>query len=93
MKSIQISHNQELKVIDCNNPGTPAEGEVLLKIEYVGFCGSDINTFMGRNTMALIYIVSWRHCAARQEFRCVGRHWLCRCGMKRSCRSWCKGCK
>jgi threonine dehydrogenase-like Zn-dependent dehydrogenase len=53
MKSIQISHNQELKVIDCNNPGTPAEGEVLLKIEYVGFCGSDINTFMGRNTMAL----------------------------------------
>ena len=37
MKSIQISHNQELKVIDCNNPGTPAEGEVLLKIEYVGF--------------------------------------------------------
>ena len=53
MKSIQISHNQELKVIDCNNSGTPAEGEVLLKIEYVGFCGSDINTFMGRNTMAL----------------------------------------
>ena len=53
MKSIQISHNQELKVIDCNNPRTPAEGEVLLKIEYVGFCGSDINTFMGRNTMAL----------------------------------------
>lgn len=53
MKSIQISHNQELKVIDCNNPGTPAAGEVLLKIEYVGFCGSDINTFMGRNTMAL----------------------------------------
>lgn len=53
MKSIQISHNQELKVIGCNNPGTPAEGEVLLKIEYVGFCGSDINTFMGRNTMAL----------------------------------------
>lgn len=53
MKSIQISHNQELQVIDCNIPEAPAEGEVLLKIEYVGFCGSDINTFMGRNTMAL----------------------------------------
>lgn len=53
MKSIQISHNQELQVIDCNIPEAPVEGEVLLKIEYVGFCGSDINTFMGRNTMAL----------------------------------------
>ena len=26
---------------------------MLLRMNYVGFCGSDINTFMGRNTMAL----------------------------------------
>lgn len=52
MKAIQISHNQELNIIDVEKPVVGA-GEVLLKMEYVGFCGSDINTFMGRNTMAL----------------------------------------
>ena len=53
MKAIQISHNQEYNVIDIDRPAAPQAGEVLLKIQYVGFCGSDINTFMGRNTMAL----------------------------------------
>lgn len=52
MKAIQISHNQELNIIDIEKPAAGA-GEVLLKLSYVGFCGSDINTFMGRNTMAL----------------------------------------
>lgn len=28
-----------------------AEGEVLLKIHYAGFCGSDLNTFRGANAM------------------------------------------
>ena len=53
MKAIQISHNQELNVIEMEKPQAPGCGEVLLKLCYVGFCGSDINTFMGRNTMAL----------------------------------------
>ncbi len=53
MKAIQITHSQELNVIDMEKPQAPAQGEVLLKLCYVGFCGSDINTFMGRNTMAL----------------------------------------
>ena len=53
MKAIQISHNQECKVIEMERPVEPQGGEVLLKIQYVGFCGSDINTFMGRNGMAL----------------------------------------
>lgn len=53
MKAIQISHNQELNIIDVEAPRTPERNEVLLKLCYVGFCGSDINTFMGRNTMAL----------------------------------------
>ena len=52
MKAIQISHNQELKLIDVEKP-VLGEGEVLLRMVYVGFCGSDINTFMGRNSMAL----------------------------------------
>lgn len=53
MKAIQISHSQELNIIDVESPKAPAEGEVLLKLCYVGFCGSDLNTFRGRNTMAL----------------------------------------
>ncbi len=53
MKAIQISHSQELYIIDIERPQAPAAGEVLLKLCYVGFCGSDINTFMGRNGMAL----------------------------------------
>lgn len=52
MKAIQISHSQELNIVDIEKPQCAA-GEVLLKLQYVGFCGSDINTFMGRNTMAL----------------------------------------
>ena len=53
MKAIQISHSQTLNIIELENPQAPSKGEVLLKMHYVGFCGSDINTFMGRNTMAL----------------------------------------
>lgn len=53
MKAIQITHSQELNVVDLPKPAMPGEGEVMLRLSYVGFCGSDINTFMGRNTMAL----------------------------------------
>lgn len=53
MLAIQITHQQELNIIDIPAPQQPEGGEVLLRLNYVGFCGSDINTFMGRNTMAL----------------------------------------
>ena len=53
MKAIQITHQQELNIVELEKPQAPSQGEVLLKLCYVGFCGSDINTFMGRNTMAL----------------------------------------
>ena len=53
MQAIQITHQQELNIIDIPAPQQPKGGEVLLRLNYVGFCGSDINTFMGRNTMAL----------------------------------------
>lgn len=53
MKAIEITHNQECRIIDIDTPARPSAGEVLLRINHVGFCGSDINTFMGRNLMAL----------------------------------------
>lgn len=53
MKAIQITHNKQLNIVQLEAPASPAAGEVLLKLSHVGFCGSDINTFLGRNTMAL----------------------------------------
>ena len=51
MKALQIPSLKKIQVIDLPKPEARA-GEVLLKLKYVGFCGSDLNTFLGRNTMA-----------------------------------------
>lgn len=56
MKALQISSPFTLDVIDLPMP-TPATGEVLLRLQYVGFCGSDLNTFRGRNQMALSPVI------------------------------------
>ncbi len=52
MKAIQIIDKHRAEVIETPRPEVK-RGEVLLRLEYVGFCGSDLNTFLGRNTMAL----------------------------------------
>lgn len=52
MKAIQIK-DQKIRVCDVEAPANPKAGEVLLKVLYVGFCGSDLNTYRGRNLMAL----------------------------------------
>lgn len=52
MKAIQIPGLQKIEVIDIPQPAAPAAGEVLIRLQYVGFCGSDLNTFLGRNGMA-----------------------------------------
>ena len=52
MKAIQIPGLQKIEVIDILQPAAPAAGEVLIRLQYVGFCGSDLNTFLGRNGMA-----------------------------------------
>lgn len=52
MKALQITGQEKIQTIELPTPGTPGTNEVLLKIEYVGFCGSDLNTFLGRNGMA-----------------------------------------
>lgn len=56
MKAIQISAPGELGVVDINTP-VSGEDEVLLKIKYVGFCGSDLNTFLGKNPMVRLPII------------------------------------
>lgn len=51
MKALQIPSLQTIQVVDLPKP-VAGPGEVLLKLKYVGFCGSDLNTFLGRNAMA-----------------------------------------
>lgn len=51
MKALRIPALNTIQVVELDRP-VAAPGEVLLRLEYVGFCGSDLNTFLGRNTMA-----------------------------------------
>ena len=50
MKAVQITAPNIVGMADVARPQMGA-GEVMVKIEYVGFCGSDLNTFLGRNPM------------------------------------------
>ena len=50
MKAIQIITPENIQIVDRPLP-VAGKGEVLLKINFVGFCGSDLSTFLGKNTM------------------------------------------
>ena len=56
MKAIQIPAPSALQVVDIAKPEAKS-GEVLLKIKFVGFCGSDLNTFLGRNPMVKLNVI------------------------------------
>ncbi|MBQ9676884.1 MAG: zinc-binding alcohol dehydrogenase family protein [Prevotella sp.] len=56
MKAIQITEPSVMKVIDIAEPQM-GDDDVLLKMKYVGFCGSDLNTFRGGNPMVKMPVV------------------------------------
>ena len=56
MKAIQITEPSVMKIIDIAEPQM-GDDEVLLKMKYVGFCGSDLNTFRGGNPMVMMPVV------------------------------------
>lgn len=56
MKAIQIIHPGEIKVVEIAKPEVKA-GEVLVKVNYVGFCGSDLNTYLGKNPMVKLPVI------------------------------------
>ena len=56
MKAIQISEPFVMKVIDIAEPEM-GDNEVLLRMKYVGFCGSDLSTFRGGNPMVKMPVV------------------------------------
>lgn len=45
-----------MKVVEMEKPQCGAD-EVLLRIQYVGFCGSDLNTYRGQNPMVKMPVV------------------------------------
>lgn len=56
MKAVQIVNPSEMRMVELDKPVAGA-GEVLVKINYVGFCGSDLNTFLGRNPMVKLPVI------------------------------------
>lgn len=50
MQAIVIKEPGVVQLMEKEMP-RPAYGEVLLKMRYVGFCGSDLTTFQGKNPM------------------------------------------
>ena len=45
-----------MAVVDIEEPRM-GDNEVLLRLSYVGFCGSDLNTFLGRNPMVHMPVI------------------------------------
>lgn len=56
MKAVQIVAPSEMKVVELEQP-QPGVGEVLVKMCYVGYCGSDLNTYLGRNPMVQLPVI------------------------------------
>ncbi len=56
MKAIKILEKGIVQVCEVPMP-IVHDGHVLLKIEYVGFCGSDLNTFRGLNPLVKLPVI------------------------------------
>lgn len=56
MKAVQISTPGALEVVEIAKPVCKAN-EVLVKLLYVGFCGSDLNTWRGLNALAKMPVI------------------------------------
>lgn len=56
MKALQITAPFQASLTEIEQPAC-ADGEVLLRIKYVGFCGSDLNTFRGMNPMVKMPVI------------------------------------
>ena len=56
MKTIKIIAPGKVEVIETKKPELKS-GHVLLKVGFVGFCGSDLNTFKGLNPLVKLPIV------------------------------------
>jgi len=56
MKAIQIKAERQMAVVDVPVQEMKS-GEVMLRLDYVGFCGSDLSTFLGKNPMVKMPVI------------------------------------
>lgn len=56
MKALQIVQTGQITTVSIEKPEIKP-GEVLVKLCYVGFCGSDLNTYLGRNPMVKLPVI------------------------------------
>ena len=66
MKAFQIISPLHTVLKEIDAPACRA-GEVLLRIRYVGFCGSDLNTYLGRNPMVRMPVIPGHEVGATIE--------------------------
>jgi threonine dehydrogenase-like Zn-dependent dehydrogenase len=68
MKALFITAPGKTEIREIAKP-TPAADEVLLRVRLVGYCGSDLNTFRGRNPMVSLPRIPGHEVAATVEQR------------------------
>ena len=56
MKAIQITGERQMEIVNVAEQQMKAD-EVLLRLEYVGFCGSDLSTYLGKNPMVKMPVI------------------------------------
>jgi threonine dehydrogenase-like Zn-dependent dehydrogenase len=66
MRAFQISEPHKSRIVDLPEPQCTA-GEVLLRVSEVGFCGSDLSTFLGKNPLVNYPIIPGHEISARIE--------------------------
>lgn len=66
MITVQITSPGNVSVVEREMPVMKPD-EVLIKIKYVGFCGSDLNTWLGRNLLSISPVVPGHEIAGEVE--------------------------
>lgn len=66
MRILQITEPGKIKIGEKKKPEI-GEDEVMLRINYVGFCGSDLNTYLGRNPMVNMPVIPGHEISATVE--------------------------
>jgi threonine dehydrogenase-like Zn-dependent dehydrogenase len=66
VKAFVITEAGKTDIVEIEKP-KPGAGDVLLRVHIVGFCGSDLNTFRGRNPMVTYPRISGHEIAATIE--------------------------
>ena len=56
MKAIQIAGLRQMQIVDIAEQELGSD-QVLLRLEYVGFCGSDLSTWLGKNPMVRMPVI------------------------------------